>query len=246
MLLTTQERKQLAELVVEQAAGRVNVIVHTGSISTAETVELSVHAKEIGADGISVITPYFFSYDDDALFEHYRAVAQAVDDLPVSLYCFPNNGKQLISTRLVRRLLEAALNIRAIKFSSVDLIQFQEYVEAGEGFYALCGVDAITLAARAAGAAGQVSGNSNVFPEPFRKLFEAFDRGDIAEARRQQSIINRIRAVLKDDIAHFKAAMAFRGLPVGGTRAPILSTISPAELDEMHRKFKEIGLLDGN
>lgn len=243
MLLSLEERKQLAEIVVEQAAGRVNVIVHTGSISTAETMDLSVHAKQIGADAVSVITPYFFSYDDDALFEHYRAVAQAVNDLPVSLYCFPNNGKQMISTRLVRRLLDAAPNIRAIKFSSVDLIQFQEYVEVGEDFHALCGVDAIALAARAVGASGQVSGNANVFPEPFRKLFQAFDCGDISEARRQQSIINRIRALLKDDIAHFKAAMVFRGVPVGSTKAPILPSIPSAELGEMHRKFREIGLL---
>jgi 4-hydroxy-tetrahydrodipicolinate synthase len=140
MLLTIEERKRLAEIVVEQAAGRTKVIVHTGCISTAETVELSVHARQVGADAVSVITPYFYAFNDEALFKHYLAVAEAVPDTPISLYCYPDNAKQMISTELVCRLRRAAPNILAIKFSSVDLIQFQEYIAAGgDGFHALCG-----------------------------------------------------------------------------------------------------------
>ncbi|HZD57793.1 MAG TPA: dihydrodipicolinate synthase family protein [Anaerolineales bacterium] len=243
MLLTIEERKRLAEIVVEQAAGRTKVIVHTGCISTAETVELSVHARQVGADAVSVITPYFYAINDEALFKHYLAVAEAVPDTPISLYCYPDNAKQMISTELVCRLRRAAPNILAIKFSSVDLIQFQEYIAAGgEGFHALCGVDAIALSARAAGACGQVSGNANVFPQPFRKLYAAFSRGDLLEARHQQAVINHIRAVLKDDIAYFKAALVYRGIPVGNPRPPIPS-ITRSQMEELGPKIQALELL---
>jgi 4-hydroxy-tetrahydrodipicolinate synthase len=85
----------------------------------------------------------------------------------------------------------------------------------------LCGVDALMLPALSVGSKGQVSGNSNVFPEIFRGLYDAYLAGDSATAQELQRKINRIRAVLKDDIAYFKAALALKGLDVGPTRAPI-------------------------
>jgi 4-hydroxy-tetrahydrodipicolinate synthase len=243
MLLSTEERKHLAQIVVEQAAGRIKVLVHTGSITTAETVDLSLHARSIGADGVSVITPYFYSYDDDALFNHYSEIASSIPDLAVAIYSFPGNAKQEISIDLFKRLRQARPNINAIKLSDINLIRFQEYIQAGgDDFSALCGVDALALPALSIGAKGQVSGNSNVFPEPFLKLYAAFERGDIEEARQQQIIINKIRAVLKDNPVCFKAAMHLRGIPINGPRHP-MRDLKPQELAEMEAGLEKLGLI---
>jgi dihydrodipicolinate synthase/N-acetylneuraminate lyase len=242
MLLDLAERKVVAEAVVQQARGRAQVIVHTGCIHTADTLELTTHARSIGAAGASVITPYFFSYDDDALFEYYTTIASALPDFPIALYCFPGNAKQAISTALLRRILDRTENIVAIKLSDPNLIQLQEYIQAGgENFSTLCGVDALALPALSVGAVGQVSGNSNVFPEVFCALYEAFAAGDLQKARRQQVLINRIRAVLKDDIAHFKAAMTYRHLSVGNTRPP-LRRLNARETEDLQRGLQTLGI----
>jgi dihydrodipicolinate synthase/N-acetylneuraminate lyase len=242
MLLNLEERKKLAQIVVEQTAGRINVMVHTGCITTAETIELTLHARSIGADGVSVITPYFYSYDDDALFIHYFEIAKSVPNMSVALYSFPGNAKQEISINLFKRLRLAATNINAIKLSDVNLIRFQEYVQVGgDNFSALCGIDALALPALTIGAKGQVSGNSNVFPEPFCKLRDAFNRGDLEEARQQQIIINNIRAVLKDNPVYFKAAMHLRGIPMNGPRLP-MRPLKPQEINEMEAGLQNLGL----
>jgi 4-hydroxy-tetrahydrodipicolinate synthase len=242
MLLNLEERKKLAQIVVEQTAGRIEVMVHTGCITTADTIELTLHAHSIGADGVSVITPYFYSYDDDALFNHYYAIAKSVPDMSVALYSYPGNAKQEVSIALFKRLRQAAANINAIKLSDVNLIRFQEYVQAGgDNFSALCGVDALALPALAVGSKGQVSGNSNVFPEPFCKLIDTFNRGNMEEARQQQIIINNIRAVLKDNPVYFKAAMHLRGIPMNGPRLP-MRPLKPQEIKEMEEGLQGLGL----
>jgi 4-hydroxy-tetrahydrodipicolinate synthase len=243
VLLSVDERKLLAETIVAQSSGRAYMLVHTGCITTAETVELTCHAKEIGADAASVITPYFYSYDDDAIFEHYISVIRAVPGFPVALYCFPGNAKQGISLELFSRLCEASPQIAGIKLSDPDLIRFQEYVQAGgEKCSPLCGVDALALPALSVGAVGQVSGNANVFPEVFRKLYDSFESGDLDQARRQQVMINRIRSVLRDDLVYLKAAMALRGISVGGPRPP-LRKLTAAEHSRMEQGIAELGLL---
>jgi 4-hydroxy-tetrahydrodipicolinate synthase len=242
MLLTLEERKKIAQTAVEQAAGRATVIVHTGCISTADTLTLTKHARDIGADAVSVITPYFYSYSDSELFDHYAAVANAVPDLPVSLYAFPGNAKHEISIYLFNQLRLTFPNILAIKLSSIDLIRFQEYIQlGGPNFNPLCGVDALFLPALSIGSCGQVSGNANVFPEVFRRLLDAYLQSDFETAKQQQILINEIRSLLKDHLAFFKAAMKLRGLPVGDPRPPIRS-LSEQEIADLEQGINNLDL----
>jgi dihydrodipicolinate synthase/N-acetylneuraminate lyase len=241
-LMTTEERMRLAEIVVESAGGRAAVIIHTGCITTAETVMLTEHAQKIGADGASIITPYFYTLDEQELFEHYTAVARAVPGFPLSLYSFPGNAKQEITPNLLINIRQAAPQYVAIKLSSIDLIRFQEYVQAGgDEFNPLCGADALALPALSVGSRGQVSGNSNVFPEVFRRLIDAYHAGDLDLARSEQARINQIRTVLKDDLAHFKAALQLRGHKMGSTRAPLRS-LTQSEERELRSGLSELGL----
>ncbi len=195
-LLTFEERKYLAERVVQHTANRIPVLVHTGSISTAETIALTEHAAHIGASGASIITPFFYTLDEQSLFDHYLAIAKAVPGFPLALYSFPGNAKHEITPQLLMRLRSAAPQYAAIKLSSIDLIRFQEYVQVGgSNFNPLCGTDALALPALSIGSHGQISGNSNVFPQVFRRLLDAFHAGDLEQARAEQALINQIRAV---------------------------------------------------
>jgi 4-hydroxy-tetrahydrodipicolinate synthase len=245
MMLSLEERESLCEVAVEHVAGRAPVIAHTGCISTADTICLTDHAESVGATAASVIVPYYYTFDDDSLFNHFVSVAKAVPNLPIFLYTFPGSAKNDISAALLRRLRHAAPNIVGIKSSNTDLLRFQEYVEVGgEGFTPLSGVDGLMLPALAVGALGQVSGNANPFPEPFCALYDAFVAGDMELAGTQQQLINRIRLVLKDGVcpAFLKAALALRGIPAGRVRPP-MRELTPGEWQEMEQGIRELGLI---
>lgn len=245
MLLSLQEREMLHQIVVEHSAGRCPVIVHVGCITTRDTIHLARHAEAIGATAATIITPYFYTFDDVSLFTHFSSIAEAVPELPICLYTFPGNAKNYISSALFGRLLSACPNIVAIKSSSDDLKQFQDYVVlGGDDFIPLCGVDGLMLPALSVGARGQVSGNANAFPEPFRALYDAFRAGNYDGARVQQRVINRIRSILSDGLhpAYLKAALALRGIPVGYVRPP-MRELTPEERTAMESGLRELGLM---
>jgi len=244
MLLSVEERKALTEFMIKQVGGRVPIIVHTGCIGTADTIELTLHASDAGATAASTILPYFFALDDDSLFLHFTSVARAVPDLPLFIYTFPGNAKNDLSPELLKRLRDAVPNIVGVKSSNPLLTRFQEYLTVGgNGFLAFNGVDGLMLPALAMGASGQISGNSNVFPEVFCDLYDAFVAGDLERARSQQALVDRIRFTLKDGLhpSYFKAALALRGISAGRVRAP-MRELSKQELVQMEQGLREIGL----
>jgi len=238
MLLSLAERKALCEVVVEQVRGRAAVIAHTGCIGTADTIDLTRHAASAGATATSVIVPYFFTFEDDSIFEHYVSVAEAVPDFPVLIYAFPGNAKNDISPSLLGRLRLAAPNIVGAKITDPNLLRLQEYQEVGgEEFTIFFGGDGLMLPALALGVQGQVSGNANVFPEVFCRLYDTVVAGDIEGARKQQRLINRIRLALRDGLhpAYFKAGLKLRGVPAGYVRPP-MRELTAEELQELERQ----------
>ena len=241
MLLSLAERKALCEVVVEQVRGRAAVIAHTGCIGTADTIDLTRHAASAGATAASVIVPYFFSFEDDSIFEHYVSIATAVPDFPVLIYAFPGNAKNDVSPRLLGRLLGAAPNIVGAKITDPNLLRLQEYQEVGGDEFAIFfGGDGLMLPALALGVQGQVSGNANVFPEIFCCLYDTFMAGNIEGARKQQRLINRVRWLLRDGLhpAYFKAGLKLRGIPAGFVRPP-MRELSPEEFGELERGMLE-------
>jgi len=243
LLLSVEERKRLAEAAIQFTSRRIKVIVHVSCLSTKESLELTEHAQLLGADGISAITPFFFNYSEEEVYQFYEAIAKTAPEIPVSLYCFPGNAKYEIKGSLLKRIIDSLPNVKAIKSSNPDLIRLHEYVTiARKDFSILCGVDALTLPALTLGACGQVSGNSNIFPRPFIKLYEAYHNGDLETARSCQVSINNIRAILKDSIAFFKAASEIQGLPVGNPRLPILP-LSKSEKEKLSIEISKLKLL---
>jgi 4-hydroxy-tetrahydrodipicolinate synthase len=243
-LLTFDERQRVLEIVVDAARGRVPVIAHTGCIDTASTVALSQHAAEVGADVVSAIVPYFFTFGEEQVYRHFLTVAEAVPQIPMLLYAFPGNAKNDISPALLRRLVEAAPNIVGIKSSNDDMDRFQQYVAAGgEHFTACFGVDELMLGGLVFGSKAQISGNSNSFPEPFVQLYEAFRAGDLLRAQHLQKTVNAVIALHQGGrtTAFFKATLGLRGVPAGRVRAPMCE-LTAQELEEVKRAAEQLEL----
>ena len=121
-LFNVAERQAIAEATVEAVAGRVPVIIHTGAASTRDTIALTKHARDIGADAASVITPWYYRHSEAALEAHYRAILEAVPGFPVYLYNLPNFANNTLSLALVTRLARAYDNCVGLKDSSGDLM----------------------------------------------------------------------------------------------------------------------------
>ncbi|MCX6050392.1 MAG: dihydrodipicolinate synthase family protein [Chloroflexi bacterium] len=244
MMLSLAERKHQLETVVAHTNKRVPVIAHIGCIDTGSTVELSQHASQAGANVISAIVPYFFTFSDEQLYRHFLTVAEAVPDMPMLLYAFPGNAKNDISPALLGRLLKAAPNIVGIKSSNDDLNRFQEYIAVGgEGFTGCFGVDELMLGGLVFGAKAQISGNSNAFPEPFVQLYEAFTAGDLQRAQTLQHVVNAVINLHQGGrtTAFFKATMALRGVASGHVRPPMCE-LTAEELAEVKKAVKSLAL----
>lgn len=241
-LLNLDERRQLAETVIEAAAGRVSVILHTGTPTTADTLALTEHAQTAGADAVAILPPYVYHHADETLLRHYTTVAHAVPEFPIFLYNFPAISHNTLSAELILKLIEEAPNVIGMKDSSGSLETLSQVVAATEGqFNAINGGDGQALMALAMGFDGCVSGNANVVPELMVNLYQAATAGDLTTARVLQQKLNQVRAILGDggNLSLFKAILAKRGVPVGDVRAPLLS----ASTEVVTAKWSELSTL---
>ncbi|KXK54492.1 MAG: dihydrodipicolinate synthase family protein [Chloroflexota bacterium] len=228
-LFTADERKRVAEWTVKHTAGRVPVIIHTGMITTAETIALTRHARDAGADAAAVVPPYFYTLTEDALFDHFAAVAKAVPDFPIYLYNNPGVTPNALSTRLVVELAGAFANIIGLKDSSGGLATLFASRDLHDGaFNTASGPDGLILAAQAIGVDACVSGNANVVPELVVGIMKAAKAGDLATGRALQARLDQVRVILADgaDLSRYKAMCAKRGVPIGDVRAPLRKAVS--------------------
>jgi dihydrodipicolinate synthase/N-acetylneuraminate lyase len=223
-LLAQAEREIITDIVVDAAAGRVPVIAHVGAITTRETIALAEHAAAVGVAAISAITPYYFALTEQALVEHFCRVADAAADTPMFLYNLPARAGNHVTRARVEAVIARCPNVVGIKDSSGDLATLSSFFGLkGREFQVVCGSDALLSQGLQAGAVAGVSGNANVFPEALVGLFEAFWRGDLAAAARQQETLDLIRATLQDGrhLALYKRILEARGLRCGGIRSPL-------------------------
>jgi dihydrodipicolinate synthase/N-acetylneuraminate lyase len=223
-LLSEAERDVGAWVLVEQARGRVPVIVHAGAHATEQARRLAVRAREAGASAVSVISPPFFPLDDQALFDHFTAVARAVSGFPVFLYNIPEFTNNDIAPALLLRVARATDNVVGLKYSGGSLNRLREYRRVmGAAFSLFNGNDSLALPALHEGADGLVSGNASARPELLVALYELFRQGRFAEAREKQAELDAFIAGRDEarELASFKAILGLRGIPVGEVRAPL-------------------------
>lgn len=242
--MTVAQRKRVAAASVEVAAGRVPVVVMTGAVSTAETIELTAHAAEIGATGAGIVTPWYFPLDEAAMEAHFAAVAEAVPGLELFLYNIPANAKNEISPALAARLAERYPQVRGLKDSSKGLDNLKAFVAALPGRTIIAGTDALLYDGLAAGAKGVVSAVADCFPEAMVAIYEAYMAGRLEEAKQLQAHANKLRDALKMGpyIHPYKLALHWRGIDVGGMRQP-LRPCTAEEAQTIRSALEGLGVL---
>jgi 4-hydroxy-tetrahydrodipicolinate synthase len=243
-LLKHTERRQVTEVVVKLAAGRVPVIAQTGAITTAETIALTRHARECGADAVSVVTPYYYPLTDKALVDHYVAVSSAVPDFPIFLYNIPQKAGNNLSSKVVGEITRQCPNVVGIKDSSGDLGQLaQDRMEVKRRFYTLVGADHLILSAMANGADGAIAGYANVFSELFVALFKAVAASEWSTAGAFQDKISIGSVILGSgyDFSLIKGVLRRRGLDTGPTRRPLMNA-SEQEIDRYVAAIQAAGI----
>lgn len=222
-LLSLEERKRIAEIVVDETAGAIPVILHTGTVTTRESIELTQHAQAIEADAAAVVVPYYYSLDDQEILAHYEAILQAVPDFPLLAYNIPHNAKNYVTPAMIQTLRQRYPSLLGVKNSIGSLPDFQEFVAiGGENFYPFIGNDRMILPALVAGACGSVSANALLFPEIFVDLHEHYRAQRLEKAQIAQKKINHFMRVLGQEpgIAHLKAGLEFHGIRCEGVRRP--------------------------
>ena len=196
-VIDEEEKIELARQTIKIVNHRVPVFVGTGCCSTRETIRLSKKMEELGADALSVITPYFLKPSDDDLYVHYKAVADSVD-IPIILYNIPKATGCPLSPELVDKLADID-NIKAIKDSSGELDRLEAYAKIAKekDFELLVGSDSKITYAYNLGATAAVAGTSNVIVDTLVGLDRALRLGDEEQAIQLQKDIDVLRGVLK-------------------------------------------------
>jgi len=242
------EKQQVIATAVAHVNKRVPVYAGTGAESTREAVRLTKMAEKEGADGVSVITPYFISPNQQEIFDHYRRIAEHTS-LPVILYNNPSTcGGLKIDVDTVARLAEIP-NVLGVKDSSGDLQNTQEYLKAvPERFSVLMGRDTLIFPSLVMGTRGAVPATGNVAPALLVEIYEAYQRGDVAASKAAQLRLNPLRLALNlcTPPGAVKAALDVLGLSIGPCRAPVSTGLSAEKKAKMTAALRAAGLTSGN
>lgn len=229
LLCSTQERKKLLETVIGEFRGQGCVIAHVGCTGTADTLELSRHAKQAGADAVSSVTPLYFAYTFPEVKQYYADIA-AASDLPVIIYNIPaRTGMALNADQLHELLLIPG--VAGMKFTASDFFQLERLISEHPGQVFYNGSDEMLLSGLAARAHGGIGTTYNVMPDVFLQIRRLFLENRIAEAQAAQSTANRvIQALLKVGVIQgVKEMLAMSGLDYGQCRKPFLPLTQEAK-----------------
>jgi len=241
--LTHEEHRRVVRLTVEVVNRRVPVIAGTGSNSTDEAVSLTRHAKEAGAEGALLITPYYNKPTQEGLYRHYKAVAEAVD-VPLVLYNIPGRtGVNMLPATVAR--LAVMKNIVGIKEGSGSVQQASEIAQTcGDRLTVLSGDDALTLPMMAVGAKGVITVTANVAPKEMAQLTASFLGGRLDEARRIHFALSPLFAALfyETNPIPVKEALAMMGKIDSELRLP-LCTMGADNRNQLAKVLKEMRLI---
>lgn len=181
--LDYDEHYRVIEITVSIAKGKVPVIAGTGANSTDETIMITQKAKEIGADGALLVTPYYNKPTQEGLYQHYKKISETVD-IPLVLYNVPSRTGINLLPQTVARLAEIK-NIVGIKEATGNMRQVSEVIRlCGERITVLSGDDFTTLTLLALGGKGAISVSANIAPRDASAMYKAWEEGNIKKARR--------------------------------------------------------------
>ncbi|OKY76996.1 MAG: 4-hydroxy-tetrahydrodipicolinate synthase [Desulfobulbaceae bacterium DB1] len=242
--LSHDEHRRVVELTIATVNGRVPVLAGTGSNSTSETIELTKHAKEAGADGALVITPYYNKPSQEGLYQHFKTVAEAVD-IPLILYNVPSRTAIDMQPATVARCAEVD-NIVGIKEATGDMNRACDVIRrCPKDFAVLSGDDFTAMALVLLGGKGVISVTSNVDPKNMADLMNAALAGDVAKARAiQYSIFPLMGSMFFDtNPVPAKKALELMGKIKSGLPRQPLWKMGDEPMARMQAVLKEQGLI---
>tara|TARA_R110002095_G_scaffold215383_1_gene209447 strand:- start:3753 stop:4640 length:888 start_codon:yes stop_codon:yes gene_type:complete len=240
--LSHDEHKQVISIVCNQAAGRIKVMAGTGSNSTREAIELTKYAQQAGVDGALHVAPYYNKPMQEGFFQHYQAIAEAVE-IPIVIYNIPGRTAKNIEPETIIRLAEIP-NIIAVKESTGSMDQASHILSACD-LTVLSGDDSLTLPLMVLGGKGVVSVVGNIVPGDVKSLLNAFNAGDLNLAREWHfklfTLCRNLLGLATNPIP-IKAAMQLLGRDNGEVRLP-MTQLDSASMKVLEKTLRDYGLL---
>jgi 4-hydroxy-tetrahydrodipicolinate synthase len=243
--LTRSEHLRIVQIAVEEAKGQVPVLGGAGGYNTAEVIELARELQHIGVDGILSVTPYYNKPTQEGLYQHYKAIAQAVP-LPMIVYSVQGRTGVNVEPLTLKRLAEID-NIVGVKEASGNISQMASVIHhVPESFAVLSGDDAITIPLIALGGKGIISVASNEIPAQMTQIAQLALANDFAAARKVQREFLPLMEInfIESNPIPVKAAMALMGLLEPVWRLPMVAP-QAANLARIEKVLDAVGLLAG-
>ena len=240
--MTEEEKVETIKYAVKKAAGRIKIIVGTGSNDTAKAVKHSVRAEKLGADGVLVVTPYYNKCTQKGLYEYYKTICDAVK-IPVIAYNVPSRTAVNILPETVEKLADIP-NMAGIKEASGDMAQVCETIRRIRGKMDLySGEDFLNLPMLAVGGVGLISVTSNVAPTLVKKMYDLVKQNKLDEANAVQDFLLPLEdaCFLEVNPIPVKAAYNMLGFNAGVPRPP-LTELEDKNKEILQREIKRAGL----
>lgn len=250
LTVSDDERTQLVEATVSRCDGRIKVLVGTMNAYTPNAVRYSVEAERLGADGLMILPPYYYTPTDDEIFNYYKAICEAMD-LPIMVYNNPFTSNVDMSAKLIGRLTRAFDQIRYIKEASMDVARVFDIIEETEGVMTVFAGERI-VESYALGATGYVNPYGNYIPRASSVICDYIDQGRWEDARKIQHQIDAIQRIIGEGHPTYghqcysKALAAAVGYPVGDVRPPLTTFAQLGEegRERLDRLLPILGRLD--
>ncbi len=241
--LDMKEHARVIDIAVEAVNKRIPVIAGTGGNSTSEAIELTGHAKKVGADGTLQVTPYYNKPTQEGLYQHFKAIAEAVP-LPQVLYNVPGRtGLNMLPETVAR--LAGLPEVVALKEASGNLAQMAEIVKlAGDNITLLSGDDNVTLPVLSLGGKGVVSVVANIVPKDTAELVSAWEEGNVERAKELfYRLFPLCQAMFYEtNPIPVKTSLALMGKIGGEMRLPLVP-MAPANLEKLKKALQDYGLI---
>nr|MDD6335748.1 4-hydroxy-tetrahydrodipicolinate synthase [bacterium] len=241
--MSLPEKMSLWRFCLDRVGGKIPVIVGCGSNNTARAAEEAVIARDMGADALLVVTPYYNKTTPNGLVAHYKQIAKA--GLPIIVYNVPGRTGYNLTPQLLMRLADEIPEVVSIKEASGNITQMQEMARlAGNRLCLYSGEDGLVLPAMALGYQGVISVVGNVAPGIMHDLVARFLSGDVAGAREIQFRLAPLVAALFSEVnpVPAKAALGLMGFDMGPLRLP-LTDIEPGHLAQLSDCMRELALI---
>jgi N-acetylneuraminate lyase len=220
VLLSDEENMRIAEIASDQNRGRINNIMHVGAPTTERAVKLAEHAAKAGAEAICCVPPFFYRQTDEAIVEHYKAVAASAD-LPFYVYNLPQSTGVEITVELMQKIQDGVPQLAGLKHSSINFANVREWVKMD--LKCFIGSSMLMVPALSMGAVGCIDGPPCAAPELWVNIWKCWQAGNIDEAMNAQKKASSFTEIMREAGVHSgtKAVLTERlGIDCGSGRLP--------------------------